>query len=81
MINVILTIIGIIIAIIGLIISIIVGFKHKKIKKIWNHHFRKCIQCGYSRDDIENAWQIYEPDNTQIKCQKCGKVQLKWENE
>ncbi len=78
MINVILTIIGLIIAMIGLIVSIIVGFKHKKIKKIWNYHFRKCINCGYSRDDIADEWEIFAPDDTQIRCQKCKTVQKRW---
>jgi len=70
--------IEIILSIIGIILSIIVGFNHKKIKKIWNYHFRKCINCGYSRDDIGDEWEIFAPDDTQIRCQKCGTVQLKW---
>ena len=70
--------IGLIVSIIGLIVAIIVGFKHKKIKKIWNYHFRKCINCGYSRDDIADEWEIFATDNAHIRCQKCGTVQLKW---
>ncbi len=72
MIEVILSIIGIIIAIILEIVKI------KYIKGKYYRLRRRCINCGYSRDDIENAWQIYEPDNTQIRCQKCKTVQKKW---
>ena len=67
------------------IIILIAGFKYTKIKKKLRRKHRECYHCGYSRDDIEDAWQIYEPDNiihadnAFIKCQKCERVQLEWE--
>ena len=72
MINVILSIIGLIITIIVLIVKI------KYIKGKYYRLRRKCIKCGYSRDYISNEWEIYAPDNTHIRCQKCGTVQKKW---
>ena len=71
----------IILAIIDIALTIIIliaGFKYTKIKKKLRRKHRECYHCGYSRDDIEDAWQIYEPDNTYIKCQKCKRVQLEW---
>ena len=61
------------------IIILIAGFKYTKIKKKLRRKHRECYHCGYSRDDIEDAWEIYASDNAYIKCQKCERVQLKWE--
>ena len=76
MIDTILDIIDIILS----IIIIVAGIKYKKIRKALNHHFRKCINCGYSRDDIADEWEIFATDDTHIRCQKCGTVQFKWKN-
>lgn len=73
--------IEIILTIIGIILSIIPIVKFKYIKGKYYRLRRRCINCGYSRDDIDIKWEICGIDKKYIgyiRCQECKTCQLDW---
>ncbi len=74
--------INIIISIIGILLGIIIPvLKIKYIKRKYYRLRRRCIKCGYSRDDITNEWEICGINDKYIgyiRCQKCKTCQSDW---
>lgn len=54
--------------------------RNKYIKGKYYRLRRRCINCGY-KYNLRTEWEIYAPDSTQIRCQKCRTVQKRWKSE
>ena len=61
--------------------TIIFGLITKILRKYWRRYKRLCKKCGYSRDDIDNHWEICGIDKKYIgyiRCQECKTCQPDW---